>query len=87
GTDPHDPILSPLYADLKGMPPTLFLTSTRDLLLSGTVRLHKAYLHAGVDAQIVVWDALPHAFWNEYKMPEAIEAHHLMADFFDRHLR
>ncbi len=87
GTDPHDPVLSPLYADLNGMPPTLFLTSTRDLLLSGTVRLHKAYLHAGVDAQIVVWDALPHAFWNEYKMPEAIEAHHLMADFFDRHLR
>jgi epsilon-lactone hydrolase len=86
-TNPHDPVLSPQYADLKGMPPTLFLTSTRDLLLSGTVRLHKAYLQAGVPAELVVWDALPHAFWNEFKMPESIEAHHLMADFFDRHLR
>ncbi|MGZ4789006.1 MAG: alpha/beta hydrolase [Terriglobales bacterium] len=84
--DKHDPVLSPLYADLKGMPPTLFLTSTRDLLLSGTVLLHKAYLHAGVPAELVVWDALPHAFWNEYKMPEAIEAHHIMVEFFERHL-
>jgi acetyl esterase/lipase len=86
-TDPHDPVLSPQYADLNGMPPTLFLTSTRDLLLSGTVRLHKAFVHAGIAAELVVWDALPHAFWNEYKMPEAIEVHHMMADFFDRHLR
>jgi epsilon-lactone hydrolase len=85
--DRHDPVLSPLYADLKGLPPTLFLTSTRDLLLSGTVLLHKAFMHAGVPAELVVWDALPHAFWNEFKMPEAIEAHHLMADFFDRHLQ
>jgi len=86
-TDTRDPVLSPLYADLKGMPPTLFLTSTRDLLLSGTVLLHKAYLHAGVPAELVVWDGLPHAFWNEFKMPESIEAHHLMADFFERYLR
>ena len=86
-TDPHDPMLSPLYADVKGLPPTLFLTSTRDLLLSGTVLLHKKFLHAGVPAELVVWDALPHAFWNEFQMPEAIEAHHLMADFFDQHLK
>ncbi len=86
-TDKHDPVLSPLYADVKGLPPTLFLTSTRDLLLSGTVLLHKKFLHAGVPAELVVWDALPHAFWNEFKMPEAIEAHRLMASFFDQHLK
>ena len=87
GIDKHDSVLSPLYADVKGLPSTLFLTSTRDLLLSGTVLLHKAFLHAGVPAELVVWDALPHAFWNEYKMPEAIEARHMMAEFFDRHLQ
>ncbi len=41
-TDPADPILSPIYSDLHGMPPTLFITSGRDLLLSGTVNLHRA---------------------------------------------
>ena len=64
-TDLKDPVLSPIYADLHGLPPTLFITSGRDLLLSGTVNLHRAYLHAGVDARLVVFDALPHAFWYD----------------------
>lgn len=85
-TDPKDPVLSPIYSDLKGFPPTLFLTSGRDLLLSNTVNLHRAFVHAGVDAQIIVFDGLWHAFWNEWSLPESVEAHHLMADFFDRNL-
>lgn len=85
-TDPKDPVLSPIYADLHGLPPTLFITSGRDLLLSGTANLHRAFLHAGVDAQLVVFDALPHAFWYDSNLPEAIEANHIMADFFVKHL-
>ena len=81
-TDPKDPILSPIYGDLHGLPPTLFVTSGRDLLLSGTINLHRAYLTSGVDARLVVYDALPHAFWYNPQLPEAIEANHIMADFF-----
>lgn len=85
-TDPKDPVLSPIYGDLHGLPPTLFVTSGRDLLLSGTVNLHRAYLLAGVDARLVVYDALPHAFWYDPRLPEAIEANHIMADFFVKEL-
>jgi len=85
--DPRDPVLSPIFGDLHGMPPTLFVTSGRDLLLSGTVNLHRAYLNAGVDARLVVFDALPHAFWYDSTLPEAIEANHTMADFFVQQLR
>jgi acetyl esterase/lipase len=85
-TDAKDPILSPIYSDLHGMPPTLFITSGRDLLLSGTVNLHRAYLNAGVDARLVVFDALTHAFWYDPMLPEAQEANHMMADFFVKHL-
>jgi len=85
-TDPKDPVLSPIYGDLHGLPPTLFVTSGRDLLLSGTVNLHRAYLLAGVDARLVVYDALPHAFWYDSRLPEAIEANHVMADFFVKEL-
>ena len=85
-TDPKDPILSPIYGDLHGMPPTLFVTSGRDLLLSGTVNLHRAYLNAGVDARLVVFDGLAHAFWYDSRLPEAIEANHTMADFFVKEL-
>ena len=84
--DPKDPVLSPIYGDLHGLPPTLFVTSGRDLLLSGTVNLHRAYLNAGVDARLVVFDALPHAFWYDPLLPEAIEANHTMAEFFVKEL-
>jgi epsilon-lactone hydrolase len=85
-TDLKDPVLSPLYADHHGFPPTLFITSGRDLLLSGTTILHRAYLGAGVDAQLVVFEALPHAFWNNPTLPESKEADRIMAEFLDRHL-
>ncbi|QOY87681.1 alpha/beta hydrolase [Paludibaculum fermentans] len=81
-TNPRDPVLSPIFSDLRGLPPTLFITSGRDLLLSGTVDLHRAYYNAGVDARLVVFDALPHAFWYNPNLPEAIEANHIMAGFF-----
>ena len=85
-TPPNDPILSPVYSDLHGFPPTLFLTSGRDMLLSDTVNLHRAFVNAGVPAQLVVFDGLWHAYWNEWNLPESKEAHHMMADFFDRNL-
>src|SRR6185437_5167284 len=85
-TNAKDPVLSPIYADLHGMPPALFVTSGRDMLLSSTTNLHRAYLRAGVDARLVVFDGLPHAFWYHPEMPESIEANHIMAKFFLEHL-
>jgi len=85
-TDRKDPVLSPLYADLKGMPPTLLVTSTRDLLLSDTTLFHRALLRANVDAQLVVFEALPHAFWYHFQLPETTEALNLMANFFNQKL-
>jgi epsilon-lactone hydrolase len=85
-TDRRDPVLSPLFADLRGMPPTLLVTSTRDLLLSDTATFHRALLRAGDDAQLVVFEALPHAFWYHFQLPETKEALELMAKFFDEKL-
>lgn len=82
-TDLHDPVLSPIFADLHGMPPTLSLTSTRDLLLSSTAIFHRSLLGAGNDAQLIVFEALPHAFWYHFSLPETREALKLMAKFFD----
>jgi acetyl esterase/lipase len=85
-TDPKDPVLSPLFADLHGMPPSLLVTSTRDLLLSDTTLFHRALLRDNVDAQLVVFEALPHAFWYHFQLPETREALQLMAKFFDQKL-
>jgi monoterpene epsilon-lactone hydrolase len=86
-TDLKDPVLSPMYADLSGFPPTLFVTSGRDFLVSGTTTLHRAYLRAGVDAHLVEFEGLPHAFWNNPELPESKEADGIMAKFLEEHLR
>jgi len=85
-TDRRDPVLSPIYADVHDMPPTLFITSERDLLLSSTSTLHRAFLRAGNRSQLIVFDGLPHCFWNNNQLPESREAWGYMAEFFDREL-
>ncbi len=85
-TDRKNPVLSPLFADLHGMPPTLFLTSERDLLLSSTSIMHRAFLRAGDDARLAVFEALPHCFWNNSTLPESREAWGYMVDFFNTQL-
>ena len=84
--DPKNPVLSPIFADLHGMPATLFVTSTRDMLLSNTATLHRAFLRAGVQAELVVFDGLNHCFWYDPVLPESREADLIMADFFNKHL-
>ena len=85
-TDPKDPVLSPLFADLHGFPPSLLVTSTRDLLLSNTSIFHRALLDAKCEAHLVVFEALPHAFWYHFQLPETKEALQIMANFFDEKL-
>jgi epsilon-lactone hydrolase len=85
-TDPKDPVLSPLFADLRGLPPCLLVTSTRDLLLSNTSMFHLALLRADVNSQLVVFEALPHAFWYHFQLPETKEALQIMANFFNKNV-
>lgn len=60
--DPKHPHLSPVYGDYaKGFSPSILTSGTRDLLLSGTVRLHRAMVRGGVKAELHVWEAMTHA--------------------------
>ena len=59
--DLADPYVSPLFGDFTtGFPPTILTTGTGDLLLSDTVRMHRALRNAGVDAQLHVTEAGGH---------------------------
>jgi monoterpene epsilon-lactone hydrolase len=60
GTDMRDPYISPLFGDLKGFPPTMLTSGTRDRLLSDTVRMHRALRAAGVPAELHVLEAAGH---------------------------
>lgn len=60
GEELTHPYLSPLFADLSGLPPTFLQSGTRDLFLSNTVRMHRNLLRAGVIAELHVFEAMPH---------------------------
>jgi len=83
GHNPSDPALSPIYGDLSGWPPTLCLSSTRDVLLSATATFCRKLDEAGSPAKLVVFDALPHAFWSYIEAPESDVAFATMTRFLD----
>ncbi|MFC7556059.1 alpha/beta hydrolase [Pseudoroseomonas wenyumeiae] len=87
GHDLKDPFLSPVYGDVRGFPPTILTTGTRDLLLSNTVRMHRALRQAGTEAVLQVFEGQSHAqFYRDDRIPEVKEAFDEIGLFFNRHL-
>jgi acetyl esterase/lipase len=79
--DPRLPELSASFADLREFPRTLCIAGTRDFLLSQTAVFHRALLRAGVEAGLIVYEAMPHAHWIYLDLPESDEAFAHMAKF------
>ena len=87
GHDPEDPLLSPVYGDFRGFPPTILTSGTRDLFLSNTVRVHRKMRAAGVDAELEVFEGQSHAQYQaDPTAPETKEYFAEVARFFDAHL-
>ena len=81
GHSSTDPVVSPAYADVKDFPPVLLMSGSRDFLLSGTLNFHRQLLRAGVHAELVVFDAMPHVHWENPDLPESDEALDIQARF------
>ncbi|MCM3882969.1 alpha/beta hydrolase [Frankia sp. R82] len=86
GHDLAHPHLSPLFGDLAGFPPTFLQTGTRDLFLSNTVRMHRRLRAAGIQAELHVFEAMPHGGFGG-ATPEDLELHAELRRFLDAHRR
>lgn len=86
--DPHNALAYPVQSSevLKDFPPTLLITSTRGLEFGSCLYTHQALVRAGVEAELYVWEDLPHAFWYNSELPESRQVYQIIASFFDRHL-
>lgn len=62
GQDPANPYISPLFGDLRGMPPSLLFAGGDELLLSEAQALHRALLEAGVNSRLHVSEEMWHAY-------------------------
>jgi monoterpene epsilon-lactone hydrolase len=61
-TDPKNPLASPLYADLTGLPPIRIHVGDDEVLLDDSRRYVENAVAAGVDAKLDVWMGMPHGF-------------------------
>lgn len=62
GRDLKDPDISPIWADLRGLPPALFTVGTLDPLLDDTLFMAARWKSAGNHTQLDVWPGALHAF-------------------------
>ena len=62
GGDPKQPLASPLYADLQGLPPLLMQVGDAEVLLDDTLRAAEKAKTAGVDVSLEVYPEMVHIF-------------------------
>ncbi len=67
--DASQPLVSPLFADLRGLPPLLIQVGDHETVLSDSVVFADKAKAAGVDARLEVWDRMVHVF---QQFPEAL---------------
>ena len=87
-TNPADPLVNPINSSevLSKFPPTLIVTGTRGMELSGALYTHSQLVKLGVDAELYVWEGLFHGFFYNPDVPECKDAYNVRVRFFDRHL-
>ncbi|WAL74327.1 alpha/beta hydrolase [Kitasatospora sp. YST-16] len=85
--DPADPLASPLFADLTGLPPLLVQVGTNELLLDDAVRLAARAAEQDVAVTLEVESGLPHVFQQQFgRLDEADAALQRAARFLTAHL-
>jgi acetyl esterase/lipase len=60
--DPSDPLASPLFGNLRGLPPVRVHVGDEEILLEDSRRYVARAVEAGVDARLDVWLGMPHGF-------------------------
>ncbi|MGE0287398.1 MAG: alpha/beta hydrolase [Bradyrhizobium sp.] len=84
--DPRDPLVSPLYADLAGLPPLLIQAGDLETVRDDSTMLAERASAAGVEVELQVWDGMIHVFQMFPEIPQAGEAVAAVAAFLRRHL-
>ena len=84
GTPLDDPLVSPVFAELTGLPPLYITAGGEEILLDDAVRLHANAMRDGVYSELQIWPGLPHAFTSMASiLPEAQTGIDAIAQFFE----
>ncbi len=84
-SDPENPLVSPVFGDFAGFPPTLIQVGSKEIVLSDSLRVARHARAAGVDVELDVWDGMWHVF-QFMNVPEAEQATAVIGEFFRKHM-
>lgn len=83
----RNPLASPLFGDLNGLPPLLLQVGTREILLSDSTRFAEKARAAGVEVRLEVEEGLVHVWQMLPSLPEAQTATDRIGKFVTRCFR
>lgn len=82
GTDPYDPYVSPLYADLAGLPPLYIEVGDWEVFLDEDTQLTNKARSVGVDVTLIVYPDMPHVHQGgDLSIPEVQQSIKQIAQF------
>lgn len=85
--DPSDPKLSPIFGDIRGLPPTLLQVGDQEIWLDDSIRMAEKARACGGTVDLRIWEGMWHV-WHMYSdLPEAREAIEEIGAFIDRHAK
>ncbi len=86
--DPRDPLASPLYGDLRGLPPMLIQVGDRETVRDDSVMLSENAKAAGVRVNLEIWDGMIHVFQMfDAELVEADQAIGAIAQFIHKQFK
>mgnify|MGYP001764444802 CR=1 FL=1 len=83
-TDPRNPLISPLFADLHGLPPLLIQAGTNEILIDEIEQFCEKARQAGVAVELDRWPGLFHVFQIVPILPETKRSLEKIANFISR---
>lgn len=77
----NDPLISPLFGDLSGLPPIHIQSGRNEILLDDSIRFYEKAQQAGVDVTLKIWDDMFHVFQLFSFLPETQESMKQVSEF------
>jgi monoterpene epsilon-lactone hydrolase len=84
--DAHDPLISPVFGNLRGLPPLLVHAGEDEILCDDAVRITDLARSVDVDVRLEIFPRMWHVWQLNLTLPQAIQSLEDIAHFFKAHL-
>jgi acetyl esterase/lipase len=86
-SDASDPLISPVFGDLRGLPPLLVHVGENEILLDDAIRITRLAGAADVDVRLEIFSGMWHVWQLFLALPQAVQSLRDISQFLQSHLR